>query len=172
MTSRAGTCSPGSGPERQLSHVLWMGENTRLVTTTLNYIAFWQMELCLFICSFAFIKVFLEPLFHVNCLAFCKHFHIIENNAFLNIFLQKNVSFVIKTDIYLNVFPLTDYSLFSWWVFSIFSILFPSFSLPDVLCDPTDLIWREGTPFEAITGLTAPSSDGLLAEVYWGFPQL
>ena len=37
--------------------------------------------------------------------------------------------------------------------------LFPSNSLPDVLCDPTDLIWRRGTPFEAMTGRTAPSSD-------------
>ena len=46
------------------------------------------------------------------------------------------------------------------------------FSLPDVLCDPTDLIWRKGTSFEAITGRTAPSSDGLLAEVLWCFPQL
>ena len=45
-------------------------------------------------------------------------------------------------------------------------------SLPDVLCDPTDLIWRKGTPFEAMTGRTAPSSDGLLAEVFWGFPRL
>ena len=42
---------------------------------------------------------------------------------------------------------------------------FPSFSLPDVLCDPTDLIWRKGTLFEVMTGRTAPSSDGLLAEV-------
>ena len=25
------------------------------------------------------------------------------------------------------------------------------------------------TPFEAMTGRTAPSSDGLLAEVFWGF---
>ena len=48
---------------------------------------------------------------------------------------------------------------------------FPSFSLPDVLCDPNDLIWRKGTPFEAMTGRTAPSSDGLLAEVFWGFSQ-
>ena len=47
-----------------------------------------------------------------------------------------------------------------------------SFSLPDVLCDPTDLIWRKGTPFEAMAGLTAPSSDGLLAEVFWAFPRL
>ena len=47
-----------------------------------------------------------------------------------------------------------------------------SFSLPDVLCYPTDLIWRKGTPFEAITGRTASSSNGLLAEVFWGFPQL
>ena len=43
---------------------------------------------------------------------------------------------------------------------------FPSFSLPDVLCDSTDLIWSKGTPFGAMTGLTAPLSDGLLAEVF------
>ena len=49
---------------------------------------------------------------------------------------------------------------------------FPSFSLPDVLCDSTDLIWREGTTFGAITGRTVPSSDGLLAKVFWGFLQL
>ena len=49
---------------------------------------------------------------------------------------------------------------------------FLSFFLPDALRDPTDLIWRKGTPFEAMTGLTAPSSDGLLAEVFWGFTQL
>ena len=47
--------------------------------------------------------------------------------------------------------------------------LFPSFSLPDVLCDPIDLIWRKGIPFEAMIGRTAPSSDGHLAEVFWGF---
>ena len=40
--------------------------------------------------------------------------------------------------------------------------LIHSLSLPDVLCDPTDLIWRKGTQFEAMTGRTAPSSDGLL----------
>ena len=50
--------------------------------------------------------------------------------------------------------------------------LFPSFSLPDVLCSSNDLIWRKGTPFEAMTGHTAPSSDDLLAEVFWGFPRL
>ena len=43
---------------------------------------------------------------------------------------------------------------------------FPSFSLPDVLCDPTDIIWRKGTPFEVMTGRTVPSSDGLLAGVF------
>ena len=47
----------------------------------------------------------------------------------------------------------------------------PSF-IPDVLCDPTDIIWRNGTPFEAMTGRTTPSSDGLLAEVSRGFPQM
>ena len=43
---------------------------------------------------------------------------------------------------------------------------FPSFSLPDVLCDPTELIWRKGTPLKAMTGRRAPSSDHLLAEVF------
>ena len=47
--------------------------------------------------------------------------------------------------------------------------LFPSFSLPD---DPTDLIWRKGIPFAAMTGRTAPLSDVLLAEVFWSFPRL
>ena len=28
-------------------------------------------------------------------------------------------------------------------------------------------IWRKGAPFEAMTGCTAPSSDGLLAGVFW-----
>ena len=35
----------------------------------------------------------------------------------------------------------------------------PSIFLSDVLCDPTDLIGRKGTPFETMTGRTAPSSD-------------
>ena len=49
--------------------------------------------------------------------------------------------------------------------------LFPSSSLPDVLCDLTDLIWRKGTPFETMTGRTTPLSYGLLPEVFRGFPQ-
>ena len=49
---------------------------------------------------------------------------------------------------------------------------FFSISLPDVLCDPTDLIWRKGTQFEAMTGRTVSSSEGLLAEIFRGFPQL
>ena len=40
--------------------------------------------------------------------------------------------------------------------------LFPSFSLLDVLCDPTDLIWRKGILFEVMTGHTA-FIDSLLA---------
>ena len=36
-------------------------------------------------------------------------------------------------------------------------------SLPDMLCDPTGFILRKGTPFEAMTGRTAPSLGGLLA---------
>ena len=70
-----------------------------------------------------------------------------------------------------------------WWPWSICQVsmlhpnvmfshpilsLFPSFSFPD---DPTDL-WRKGTPFEAMTGHTTPSSESILAEVFWGFPQL
>ena len=45
----------------------------------------------------------------------------------------------------------------------------PTASFPSY---PTDLIWRKGIPFEAMTSRTAPSSDGLLAEVFWGFPRL
>jgi hypothetical protein len=45
---------------------------------------------------------------------------------------------------------------------------FPFFSLLDFLCDPTDLIWRKGIPFEAIIGRKATSSDFLLAEVFLG----
>ena len=43
-------------------------------------------------------------------------------------------------------------------------------SLPDVLCDPTDLIWRKGTPCEAMTECIAPSLYGLIAEIFRGFP--
>ena len=49
--------------------------------------------------------------------------------------------------------------------------LFPSFSLPDLLCDPTELIWRKGTPFEAMIRRTTSSSGGLLVEVIRGFTQ-
>ena len=50
-----------------------------------------------------------------------------------------------------------------------FLSFFSSFSLPDVLCDPTDLIWRKNTAFEAMNVHTSPSSDSLLAEVFLGF---
>ena len=40
--------------------------------------------------------------------------------------------------------------------------LFPFFSFPDVLCVPTDLIWRKETPFEATTVCIAPSSEVFL----------
>ena len=43
--------------------------------------------------------------------------------------------------------------------------LFLSVSLPDVLCDLTEVIWKKRTPFEALTVRTARSSNGLLAEV-------
>jgi hypothetical protein len=48
---------------------------------------------------------------------------------------------------------------------------FPSFSLPDVLCDATDFIRRDGTALEGMTSRKA-LIDGLVAEVFWGFPQL
>ena len=41
--------------------------------------------------------------------------------------------------------------------------------LPDVLCNPTVLIWREVTRFEAMTDCTA-FIDVLLVEVFQGFP--
>jgi hypothetical protein len=39
----------------------------------------------------------------------------------------------------------------------------------EVLWDHTDVIWRQRTPFEAMTGRRALI--GLLAEVFLGFPQ-
>ena len=62
---------------------------------------------------------------------------------------------------------LTYYSI----ILPVFSLI-PSISLPDVQCAPSDLIWRKGTLFEAMTGRSATLSDGLLAEVFWGVPQL
>ena len=44
------------------------------------------------------------------------------------------------------------------------------FLLPDVLCDPTDVICRSGTSFEAMTDHTA-FLDSFLAEVFRGFVQ-
>jgi hypothetical protein len=40
-----------------------------------------------------------------------------------------------------------------------------------MLCYPTDHIWREETPIEAMIGFIA-FFDGLLAEVFIGFPLL
>ena len=40
---------------------------------------------------------------------------------------------------------------------------FSSFSLPDGLCNPTDLIWREGTPLEVMTGRTDLIDEPLLS---------
>ena len=40
-----------------------------------------------------------------------------------------------------------------------------------MLRDPTDLIWRNGTPFEAMIGRT-DVIDGLLPDVFSGFPHL
>ena len=44
-----------------------------------------------------------------------------------------------------------------------------SLFLSDVLCYPTDLIWRKGAPFEAMTGLTALLSDDLLLRFFGVF---
>ena len=56
---------------------------------------------------------------------------------------------------------------FKTWYFELspFLSFYPSSSLPDALCDPTDLIWREGTPFEVMTGRRA-FVVSLLAEVF------
>ena len=50
------------------------------------------------------------------------------------------------------------------------TLFFPSFSLADVLCDLTALIWREETLFEAMSGRTS-IIDGHLVEVFRGFRQ-
>ena len=47
----------------------------------------------------------------------------------------------------------------------------PSFLPFPFLCYPTDLICRDGTPFEAATGRTA-FIDSLLAEVFRNFTQI
>jgi hypothetical protein len=54
-------------------------------------------------------------------------------------------------------------NVYRWYRRLILSF-FPSFSFPD-------LIWRKGNSFEAMTGRTA-FIDGILAEVFRGFPQL
>ena len=48
---------------------------------------------------------------------------------------------------------------------------FSFFFLPDVLCDPTDLVWRKEIPFEAMTARTTFIND-FLAEVFRAFPHL
>ena len=45
---------------------------------------------------------------------------------------------------------------------------FEKISLPNVLCKPTELFWRQGIPFEEMTGRTA-FINGLLAEVSGDF---
>ena len=46
-----------------------------------------------------------------------------------------------------------------------------SLSFAKVVCDLTDLIWRQGTPFEAMTGRRA-FIDGPLAEIFWCYPEI
>ena len=53
-----------------------------------------------------------------------------------------------------------------------FSFLFPFLTCCAILLTSFGGKGPKGTPFEAMTGRTAPSSYGLLAEVFWGFPQL
>ena len=77
-----------------------------------------------------------------------------------------------QNDIYDRRFCLTDPHIAFCATHTLYLPFFPFISVPDVLCDPTDLIWRKCISFEAMTGRTALSSDGLLAAVFWGFPQL
>ena len=65
---------------------------------------------------------------------------------------------------------LTFYLFIEYFIYKFFLCLSSSFFLLPS-CDPNDLIWRKGAPFEAINGRKASSSDGLLAEVFRGFPQ-
>ena len=100
------------------------------------------------------------------------------NSQFLNIMCPENYSLkvawsnsqVSNVVCSLEIIALRWLLLINNHVSGFIVSFFPYFSLPDVLCDPTNLIWRKGTPFEAMTGRTAPSSDGLLVEVFWGFP--
>ena len=46
-----------------------------------------------------------------------------------------------------------------------YPILDHPFYIPDVLCDPINLIWRQKISFEAMTGSTA-IMDGLLSQVF------
>ena len=50
---------------------------------------------------------------------------------------------------------LSEYTLVQFYKEGICLSLFPSFSFPDVLCRHTDLIWRYGTPSQAIISRTA-----------------
>ena len=81
---------------------------------------------------------------------------------FHNMYLQESTTVHIQSFQTLQYFTKKTYPILSF---------FPSFSLPDVLCDSTDLIWRDGTPFDAMTGRKI-FIDYLLAEVYRDFPQL
>ena len=120
--------------------------------------------------------------FYIHFHLYTKSFYYYFNVAFLIVlrfitcltFLSRAIKFISKTISINNLNYNLALFLISIHVKMPYPILsfFPSFSLPDMLCDPTDLIWRKETPFEAMIGRTAPASDGLLAEVFWSFPQL
>ena len=57
-------------------------------------------------------------------------------------------------------------SIFGYFDFSLSLAIHSFFLPPDVLCNPTDVIWRWETPFEAMTGRIASSS-----WVFRDFPQ-
>ena len=90
-----------------------------------------------------------------------------------------NLKFWLDTEILWSVFKkhysalkgklklLNDFSLTAHPVLS----FGPPFPIPEVLCDPTDFIWRKGASFEAMTGHTA-FINRLLAEVFRSLPQL
>ena len=90
-----------------------------------------------------------------------------------NLFTDFKITTIFELSfVTVDIIPLNDDSVnfgYSWS--SDINSSFPSFSLPDALSNPTDLICWKRTPFEAMIGRTAPSSDGLLAEVSRAFSQ-
>ena len=103
---------------------------------------------------------------------FCQFFFLLQNNQHQNLYACFIIHYsylpLLKSK---NTF-IQVYNRQGFFQTQVLPRLFlPSFSLSDVLCIPTDFIWRQMTPFEAMTGRTAIIDD-LLAEVFRRFPQL